>query len=242
MEVPVGIGGGGGLRLLACFLHLRMVVFSSLGGQNSWEDGLGLTVFVCVYLYVLVCICSCVCLPELQSGAECGGVTIVPRAVGRCLPGEPTLWRSWWARLVSSRIWTHAASDAKRDQVPHRHYDHPHKGAPRRKCLHRLHTLTLWSPYKTFQSTCKRELSNHFMIDINAEKLTSQPRRMIASKMLLPRSAEKGSFWSQDQRLWGLMALTRGQGGFWLHRKLEAQCAPWHICWPQINTAQVWSL
>ena len=105
-------------------------------------------------------------------------------------------------RLVSSRIWTHAASDAKRDQVPHRHYDHPHKGAPRRKCLHHLHTLTLWSPYKTFQSTCKRELSNHFMIYINAEKLTSQPRRMIASKMLLPRSAEKGSFWSQDQRLW----------------------------------------
>ena len=34
------------------------------------------------------------------------------------------------------------------------------------------------------------------------------------------------------------MALTRGQGGFWLHRKLEAQCAPWYICWPQFNTAQ----
>ena len=45
--------------------------------------------------------CSCVCLPELQSGAECAGVTIVPWVVGRCLPGEPTLWRSWWAHAWS---------------------------------------------------------------------------------------------------------------------------------------------
>ena len=144
-------------------------------------------------------------------------------------------------RLVSSRIWTHAASDAIRDQVPHCHYDHPHRGAPRRKCLHRLHTLTLWSPDKTFQSTCKRELSNHFMIDINAEKLTSQPRRIwLDLKCCFPDMQRKvhsdpkirnyGGWWHQ------------GPGVFWLKRKLEAQCAPWYICWPHCNTAQCTSL
>ena len=162
--------------------------------------------YPCTFVYTRLCMCSCVCLPELQSGAECGGVTIVPRVVGRCLPGEPTLWRSWWAHA-----WSLLGSEPTLPQMLKEtkcliDIMITHTGAPRRKCLHHLHTLTLWSPYKTFQSTCKRELSNHFMIYINAEKLTSQPRRMIASKMLLPRSAEKGSFWLE---LWNRILKSR---------------------------------
>ena len=49
---------------LAClFFTSSMGVFSFLGGQNSLEDGLGLTVFVsvyfCIYLFVYVAVFVC---------------------------------------------------------------------------------------------------------------------------------------------------------------------------------------
>ena len=88
-----GVGGGGGLGYACLFVfYIFDGCFLIFGGSELVRGWFGTHSFcIRVLLYILVCVCSCVCLPELQSGAECGGVTIVPRVVGRCLPGEPTL-------------------------------------------------------------------------------------------------------------------------------------------------------